>query len=406
MRHVSRTHRVALDWLFDRINPDPKIQIKYIDNKSQLADILTKGNFTWWVESFVEFVEHYPFQFYTLHHCNGKTSSTRIRIRTCHSQIETCDEFDSEDAFGRVVSNFIKPGEDFVWISRSWEICCIETIDRGNLRDRHHQVIQKRIMVSLGLLKSGKVELRRTIDQKTWENFLGYDATSCPSSWRTSRRKCAFRKVRRDDSWWIGETWEIELPRRGRIRNFRHGQWRSRICEQSKRSTSAKQTEQNFERCRIKWRAFNNVGNVHNCNDECGDIHGKDLLNYSKNSSTILKISRRSRCSMSPRNRSMTKKKSMVWTKFIGERILGDVCHWLVMKQSSIFKAQKSIYSQILCCVLERFINILNPTKLGREGLNGSRLTKATEDYDGINGEADWIRVEHLPRIHNVAALW
>ena len=46
MRHVSRTHRVALDWLFDRINLDPKIQNKYIDTKNQLADILTKGNFT------------------------------------------------------------------------------------------------------------------------------------------------------------------------------------------------------------------------------------------------------------------------------------------------------------------------------------------------------------------------
>ena len=46
MRHVSRTHRVALDWLFDRINSDPKIQIKYIDTKNQLADILRKGNFT------------------------------------------------------------------------------------------------------------------------------------------------------------------------------------------------------------------------------------------------------------------------------------------------------------------------------------------------------------------------
>ena len=46
MRHVSRAHRVALDWLFDRINLDPKIQIKYIDTKNQFADILTKGNFT------------------------------------------------------------------------------------------------------------------------------------------------------------------------------------------------------------------------------------------------------------------------------------------------------------------------------------------------------------------------
>ena len=46
MKHVSRTHRVALDWLFDRINLVPKIQIKYIDTRKQIADILTKGNFT------------------------------------------------------------------------------------------------------------------------------------------------------------------------------------------------------------------------------------------------------------------------------------------------------------------------------------------------------------------------
>ena len=46
MRHVSRTHRVALDWLFDRINLDAMIQIEYIDTKNQLAHILTKGNFT------------------------------------------------------------------------------------------------------------------------------------------------------------------------------------------------------------------------------------------------------------------------------------------------------------------------------------------------------------------------
>ena len=45
MRHVSRTHSVASDWLFDRINLDPNIQIRYIDTKHQLAHILTKGNF-------------------------------------------------------------------------------------------------------------------------------------------------------------------------------------------------------------------------------------------------------------------------------------------------------------------------------------------------------------------------
>ena len=38
---MSRTHRVALDWLFDRINLEPKIQIKFVNTK-----ILTKGSFS------------------------------------------------------------------------------------------------------------------------------------------------------------------------------------------------------------------------------------------------------------------------------------------------------------------------------------------------------------------------
>ena len=35
-----------LGWFFDRINLDPKIQIKYVDTKHQLADVRTKDNFT------------------------------------------------------------------------------------------------------------------------------------------------------------------------------------------------------------------------------------------------------------------------------------------------------------------------------------------------------------------------
>ena len=127
MRHVSRTHRVALDWLFDRINLDTKIQIKYIDTKNQLADIITKGNFRRdeWNHLLTLFnISHFGSTAYSLHRCNGKTSSTRIRRRTCHSQIETFDECDSEDANDRVVFNFIKPGEDLVWISRLWKMCC------------------------------------------------------------------------------------------------------------------------------------------------------------------------------------------------------------------------------------------------------------------------------------------
>ena len=46
LRHVARTHRVDLDWLFDRISNDPGCYIKFVGTKEQLADILTKGSFT------------------------------------------------------------------------------------------------------------------------------------------------------------------------------------------------------------------------------------------------------------------------------------------------------------------------------------------------------------------------
>ena len=46
LRHVSRTHRVDLDWLFDRIQRDPGVFIKFVPTKEQLADILAKGSFT------------------------------------------------------------------------------------------------------------------------------------------------------------------------------------------------------------------------------------------------------------------------------------------------------------------------------------------------------------------------
>ena len=51
----------------------------------------------------------------------------------------------------------------------------------------------------------------------------------------------------------------------------------------------------------------------------------------------------------------------------------------LVAKQSSIFNARKSMYSQILCYVSERFFNIPNPTKLGKTELQEPDPRKATE---------------------------
>ena len=46
LRHVPRTHRIDLDWLFDRLNEDPGVRMSHIGTKLQQADMLTKGMFT------------------------------------------------------------------------------------------------------------------------------------------------------------------------------------------------------------------------------------------------------------------------------------------------------------------------------------------------------------------------
>ena len=52
-KYVPRTHRIDLDWLFERF-ADPCIGIRYVDTKNQLADFLTKGMFT--TQQFTELV--------------------------------------------------------------------------------------------------------------------------------------------------------------------------------------------------------------------------------------------------------------------------------------------------------------------------------------------------------------
>ena len=46
VRHISRTHRCDLDWLFDRINLDKAIHNKHVNTTQQIADALTKGSFS------------------------------------------------------------------------------------------------------------------------------------------------------------------------------------------------------------------------------------------------------------------------------------------------------------------------------------------------------------------------
>ena len=99
MRHVSRTHRVALDWLFDRMNLDPKIQIRCIVSKHQIADILTNGNFTrdeWNNLLHLFTISHFSslrFQLDQLHYDGEKNSGTKRRRKGCVQVATTSEEY-------------------------------------------------------------------------------------------------------------------------------------------------------------------------------------------------------------------------------------------------------------------------------------------------------------------------
>ena len=120
MRHVSRTHRVFLiDHLIESIWI-PKIQTKYIDTKNQLADILTKGNLIH------DECNHLLCLFNVCHFSSTVCSDTmakRAQQESGEGRVTAKSRFvmnfNSEDAIGRVVFNFMKPGT-----SISWEICC------------------------------------------------------------------------------------------------------------------------------------------------------------------------------------------------------------------------------------------------------------------------------------------
>ena len=45
LRHVTRTHRVNLDWCLERLREDDGIYLRHVNTKMHIADFLTKGSF-------------------------------------------------------------------------------------------------------------------------------------------------------------------------------------------------------------------------------------------------------------------------------------------------------------------------------------------------------------------------
>ena len=298
MRHVSRIHRVALDWLVVRVNLDTKIQIKYIYTKNQLADILTKGNFTrdeW---------NHLLCLFNNSHF----SSAVCFAVMAKRSQKDSGEEWVTEKS--RLVMNLIARTPSFVSSSTSsnrrrevtenqdpWKSVAGEnrsgqlgketdyskpliiTTMSNSWRASLQQIIQNWITTVLGLLKSGKLRLRRTIDQGNLLKLFGewYDmfdlitkkffSTEPRNPWGTENHFVIDQGnlvISILKKWQILNISSLEVIQQNW--NCLWDQDLSWILEWS----SAKKTETNFKRCMRRRRTFWNV-------DGISDIHGQDF---------------------------------------------------------------------------------------------------------------------------------
>ena len=169
--HVSRAHRVALDWLFDRINLDYKIQIKYIDTKNQLL--------TFWPQEVSRAMSGIiccacltlAIPVYSLLCCNGEKTSTRFkRKRSKQNQNLWWIFLGGRHRSCRLQLQWARrSGEEIFRKQDPWKSVVAE--------DRQGQPGKERgswITTVLGLLKSGKLKLRRTTDRGDLIKLLGH----------------------------------------------------------------------------------------------------------------------------------------------------------------------------------------------------------------------------------------
>ena len=148
------------------INLDSKIQIQYIDTKNQLADILTKGNFTrdeW----------NHLLCLFNISHFSSTVYSAAMAKRFQQDSGEERVTAKSKPMMNLIArtpsvvssSTSLSPVKRYYGKQDPWRSVVADVIDQGNLINSPQQVIQNWIMTVLGLIKSGKVRLRRTIDQ-------------------------------------------------------------------------------------------------------------------------------------------------------------------------------------------------------------------------------------------------
>ena len=109
--------------------------------------------------------------------------------------------------------------------------------------------------------------------------------------------------------------------------------------------------------------------------------------------------------STSQQNWWVNKKRSTMWTRFIGKKHSWK--HLSLIGDETVINLQRAkvyVFSDSVLC-LGRVHQHPESNKAWKERIGWIITDKSYRDDDKINGGADRVRVEDIPRIHHVAAL-
>ena len=156
-------------------------------------------------------------------------------------------------------------------------------IDQGNLIDSPQQVIQNWIMVVLGLLKSGKVKATAhdrsgKPDETSWNAMQQVLPHHEEPLLNGNAQSVRYGEIIHDGS---GQLDSVNYQEEANSGTFVMGSDAADFVNKVKDQVRSRQKRMSNV-AESGEEQFNNLGNAHGCNDECGDIHGKEFLNYSK----------------------------------------------------------------------------------------------------------------------------
>ena len=109
---------------------------------------------------------------------------------------------------------------------------------------------------------------------------------------------------------------------------------------------SCAKKDRNDTKCCRRWReTFYFLENVHDCNNGISSIHGKELPEqksvHHEHNRSHTQTNVRQIC----KDWCLSKMRSLDWKQLVGKIIHGNTCPWLVMKELSIFNAQRKCLS-------------------------------------------------------------